>query len=54
MKQISKDKKCYTCLGCTRLEIAEFEGVYRCQNYVEGAKDGYCKDNNKNANVNLC
>lgn len=28
--------KCDTCLGCNRLEMPEFKGVYRCDNYVDG------------------
>lgn len=54
MKQISSDKKCFTCLGCNRLELEDFNGIYRCQNYMKGAKDGNCKNNNKNFNVNIC
>lgn len=38
MKQIEEDKKCYTCLGCNRLELEDFNGIYRCNNYVEGSK----------------
>lgn len=54
MKQISSDKKCFTCLGCNRLELEDFNGIYRCQNYMKGAKDGNCKNNNKNSNANIC
>ena len=36
MKQIEQDRKCYTCLGCNRLEDALFAGVRRCENYVKG------------------
>lgn len=31
--------KCDTCLGCNRLEMPEFNGVYRCENYVDGRKE---------------
>ena len=29
-------KLCSKCLGCNRLELDEFEGVYRCEYYREG------------------
>lgn len=45
MKQIDKQYLCYTCAGCLREEIPDFKGVYRCKNYIKGAKeDG--KNNN--------
>lgn len=31
--------KCKTCLGCNRLENIDFKGVYRCENYIKGAKE---------------
>lgn len=31
-------KLCYMCLGCTRLEDSKFEGVYKCQNWVDNTK----------------
>lgn len=37
MKQLKG--KCTTCLGCNRLELEEFEGYYRCENYMRGAED---------------
>lgn len=39
MKQIDKQYKCYTCLGCNRLLLEDFKGVYRCNNYIKGAKE---------------
>lgn len=36
MKQIKNDKLCKTCYGCNRLEQEEFNGVYRCNNYIKG------------------
>lgn len=33
------ETKCSTCLGCNRLEDRNFKEVYRCENYVRGAKD---------------
>ena len=38
MKQIEPDKLCYTCYGCGRLEQDNFNGVYRCDNYVKGVR----------------
>lgn len=38
MKQIDEDKICFTCLGCNRLELEEFNGVYRCNNYAKGTE----------------
>lgn len=41
MKQIDKQYLCYACYGCGRLELEDFNGVYRCKNYIkkERAKD---------------
>lgn len=27
--------KCKNCGGCNRLELENFRGVYRCENYIE-------------------
>ena len=27
--------KCVKCLGCNRLELENFKGVLRCENYIE-------------------
>jgi len=27
-------KLCFTCLGCTKLEDKGFDGVYKCENWV--------------------
>lgn len=35
--------KCPTCLGCNRLDLKDFKGVYRCDYYVEGENN----ENNK-------
>lgn len=35
--------KCPTCLGCNRLDLKGFKGVYRCNSYVKGGND----ENNK-------
>lgn len=31
--------KCPTCLGCNRLDLKDFKGVYRCNSYVKGGND---------------
>ena len=31
--------KCKKCLGCNRLESDNFKGVWRCEYYIEEAKD---------------
>lgn len=36
MKQIGKDKLCYYCLGCNRLEIPDFLGIMSCKNFIAG------------------
>lgn len=33
------ETKCKTCLGCNRQELLNFKEVYRCENYMRGAKD---------------
>ena len=33
------ETKCKTCLGCNRQELPNFKEVYRCENYMRGAKD---------------
>jgi len=35
MEQIDKQYICYTCIGCNRLATQEFQGVYRCNNYIK-------------------
>ncbi len=32
--------KCITCLGCNRLEIADFEGVDECKGYMKRKENG--------------
>ena len=38
-KEIKPEVLCGSCLGCGRLEDMEFEGVYRCKNYIKGRRD---------------
>lgn len=33
------ETKCKTCLGCNRQELLNFKEIYRCKNYMRGAKD---------------
>lgn len=33
---LEKNKLCYYCLGCNRLEIKNFVGVKRCNNFEAG------------------
>lgn len=40
-KDLKENTKCKTCLGCNRLELIDFTGVYRCENYIGGMLDGY-------------
>lgn len=30
---------CGKCRGCNRLELDNFKGVWRCENYIEEAKE---------------
>ena len=55
MKQIEKNKICYYCLGCNRLEEKNFNGVIKCNYFMTGRDDWYknyinaIKEKNKNA-----
>lgn len=33
------ETKCKSCMGCNRLELAEFKEIYRCENYMRGDTD---------------
>lgn len=35
MKQISEKTACYSCLGCNKLELEWFNGVYNCKNQLK-------------------
>ena len=35
-EEIKLETKCETCLECNRLELEDFKGVYRCENYIKG------------------
>jgi hypothetical protein len=50
MKQIDKKYLCYTCYGCNRLELETFQGVYRCKNYIKGAKENEQVQKQKSTN----
>lgn len=34
--KLIKGTKCETCLGCNRLELIDFMGIYPCENYIGG------------------
>lgn len=38
MEQLKKDKLCYYCYGCNKLET-DFKGVSRCKDFVSAAAD---------------
>lgn len=38
MEQLKKDKLCYYCYGCNKLET-DFEGVSRCKDFVSAVAD---------------
>ena len=42
MKQIEKDKLCYYCTGCMKLENEQFNGVRNCSNFIQ-AEPGWEK-----------
>lgn len=31
--------KCKNCIGCNLLELENFKGKYRCENFVDGGKE---------------
>lgn len=39
MEQIKKDKLCFYCYGCNKLEIEQFKGVSRCKDFVSAVAD---------------
>lgn len=43
MKQMEKDKICYYCMGCNKLEDEKFEGTIRCNYFVTG-RDNWHRD----------
>jgi len=36
MKQFENDKICKYCYGCNKLELEDFNGVVRCNNFMQG------------------
>ena len=38
--------KCRDCYGCSRQELPEFKGVFRCDNYIKYIKKENIKDEN--------
>lgn len=47
---MKKGTKCETCLGCNRLELMDFMGIYRCDNYIGGMTNG--DDSGRNTEIN--
>ena len=39
MEQLKKDKVCFYCYGCNKLEIDQFKGVSRCKYFVSAIVD---------------
>ncbi len=39
MEQISNKKLCFYCLGCNKLEDENFDGVMRCENFVQSRQN---------------
>ena len=39
MKQIDNKKLCKFCLGCSKLEDKNFNGVMRCRYFIAGYED---------------
>ena len=39
MKEIKKNKLCHYCLGCNKLELESFNGVYRCNNFIQAMEN---------------
>lgn len=37
--ELKKDKLCFCCYGCNKLETAEFKGVSRCKDFVSAVAD---------------
>lgn len=42
MKDITE--KCKKCLGCNLLELENFKGKYRCENFIDGGKNEQSKN----------
>lgn len=47
MKKIEKNKLCYYCLGCNKLELEYFTGINRCSNFAPAIKKWQEKYNNE-------
>ena len=45
------ETKCKSCLGCNRLEYRNFKEVYRCENYMRGAKDNEVSGHDEHNNI---
>lgn len=50
MKQYKYEKiteKCKKCIGCNRLEMDRFKGIWRCENYIKKEKKSEKKSKNR-------
>lgn len=47
MKEIEKNKLCYYCLSCNKLELEHFTGINRCENFIPAIKNWQEKYNNE-------
>lgn len=47
MKELKKGTLCKKCLGCNKLELEEFEGIYRCNNFISAIENWKEKYNNE-------
>lgn len=36
--------KCKNCIGCNLLELENFKGKYRCENFIDGGKNEQSKN----------
>ena len=52
MKQISEKTACYSCLGCNKLELEWFNGVYHCKNQIKIIKGPAISENTTKAQNN--
>jgi len=39
--------KCKDCIGCNRLELEDFKGIWRCKNYIEKEQKSEPKSKNR-------
>lgn len=47
MKPFPEDTLCYLCVGCIRCEVETFEGVYRCEGFMNAEATLMMEGNNE-------